>query len=1209
MVTAEDRAKATGSSGTRRRAGSKGSKAAGADSIQSGDAMDRSMRAQARARTPSSQVVTRAASPAAPAPGTPSGGGGGGAGPGATTRSGRDQQQAQGAQSSHSTSAPPLGSSQPLKSGSTAQDDTAMSAETVPGTSDPSRSSTPLAPKPLPRIPVFPLVDSYVPDPNSTDRRHPRQLVPEDLGFPTAEMGGMIRKEDLDDRLLMATCAVMHSHQNRALCPKEVAEVMLERGWLKNAGTTPFAHVSTCIRSHIARSSSAAPPYIPLLVPFELVGALTAEEVRAVGLHAEQRPAVKRGTLWYLNPQVLGAGHGADDPFVRCRREVGLAPSDKDGLYVRGLVPLQASHPAVPPPGLRLSSTLYHSNGADEEGDEEGMGRGKRKRRASSAMMAAMSTEPSTALPNTPSASASTTPVASTPVAASPVPIAASRLASTSTPTTGLSTRRSTAFGPASAPVRSSLPRLKLRLTSLEETESDVVDSDGHTGEAAARRKKNKKKVRRAGSEGLSRSGSVEPTTMLDEDDELALSTSRSRSSTFSTVSSTALLAQSLLAASTSSLSPPSQRPSSASSTSVVSPDELSLSNAPINGSSRRSSISHPVTPALHVSMSAPNIFSHHFAAAPSPPDVMDQDSSTDTARETVNTVSAAPSPSRSDSADEEDFHEAMLRGDDFDFEWGADSYTTGSSSIVSNPGELPYQHSPQPTGLALPSLPLKHRSKSSDPHDDSIQHDDAAIDTPATTPRNPDDLDADWKEVSKSGDKALSSDDKSEDGPLGKISRVGMQATLCGAMHARGEGDDYDEVDTKRHVKREPVSTAPLASFSHETPARQRQPSFLRVTSSDLTAVPAPLPSPLALDLSPMLPMANTFAANEFDFVGQDEDDDDDFDRSSIARGSSCDHADSADDEEDVDREDEDIVTVKIEDDDSHFTNVSHPSSRASSTYPLDSFDRDLLLRATSTGASSNSSEGSDSFDPMLVVSSSLFATGLPVPQPAPSPPETTDWSMNVDFDELDGELGTHVDLLAPESIGLEELDLAWAGGEDEDGLDHPPQVPSTLSSQHASVRSSMPSVMTSGSTTGAVGSAFLTGSAKPRFTTSLPSPLTRRPSAMAELGKGLPTVAQISSGDEPEPSSPPSRRTSGRRAGAAKIEADKADSLAKPEGLETSHDKGDGEDAAEDASAEDVEVPTKPRRTTRSARTKVEVVPPSPRKSTRRSSAANGK
>jgi hypothetical protein len=48
-------------------------------------------------------------------------------------------------------------------------------------------------------------------------------------------MSGKIRKEDLDDRLLMATCAVMHGHQNRALCPKEVAEVMLERGWLKNA--------------------------------------------------------------------------------------------------------------------------------------------------------------------------------------------------------------------------------------------------------------------------------------------------------------------------------------------------------------------------------------------------------------------------------------------------------------------------------------------------------------------------------------------------------------------------------------------------------------------------------------------------------------------------------------------------------------------------------------------------------------------------------------------------------------------------------------------------------------------------------------------------------------------------------------------------------------------------------------------------------------
>lgn len=48
-------------------------------------------------------------------------------------------------------------------------------------------------------------------------------------------MEGKIHPDDLEDRLLMATCAVLHGFENRALCPKEVAEVMLERGWLKNA--------------------------------------------------------------------------------------------------------------------------------------------------------------------------------------------------------------------------------------------------------------------------------------------------------------------------------------------------------------------------------------------------------------------------------------------------------------------------------------------------------------------------------------------------------------------------------------------------------------------------------------------------------------------------------------------------------------------------------------------------------------------------------------------------------------------------------------------------------------------------------------------------------------------------------------------------------------------------------------------------------------
>lgn len=94
--------------------------------------------------------------------------------------------------------------------------------------------SQPPRPLPPPR-PKQSHSDSYASEHSHDERRHPRDLVPLDIGFPTAGMEGRIRPEDLEDRLLMATCAVMHTHENRALCPKEVAEVMFERGWLHNA--------------------------------------------------------------------------------------------------------------------------------------------------------------------------------------------------------------------------------------------------------------------------------------------------------------------------------------------------------------------------------------------------------------------------------------------------------------------------------------------------------------------------------------------------------------------------------------------------------------------------------------------------------------------------------------------------------------------------------------------------------------------------------------------------------------------------------------------------------------------------------------------------------------------------------------------------------------------------------------------------------------
>lgn len=70
--------------------------------------------------------------------------------------------------------------------------------------------------------------------------------MPDDLGFPTVDMQGKIKRDDLEDKLLMATCAVLHAFENRALCPKEVAEVMLERDWLKNAYVMSCASCPVC---------------------------------------------------------------------------------------------------------------------------------------------------------------------------------------------------------------------------------------------------------------------------------------------------------------------------------------------------------------------------------------------------------------------------------------------------------------------------------------------------------------------------------------------------------------------------------------------------------------------------------------------------------------------------------------------------------------------------------------------------------------------------------------------------------------------------------------------------------------------------------------------------------------------------------------------------------------------------------------------------
>ena len=495
----------------------------------------------------------------------------------------------------------------------------------------------------------------------------------------------------------------------------ELAAANAQPPLLPRSGTTPFAHISTCIRSHLRRASIAVPPYPPVLTSFELVGALTAYEIRAVGLRSEERPAVKRGTLWYLDERVLGKGVGAEDPFIRCRREAGLGPSEIDGVYVRGLPP-----PVVVPPPV-----------VEEDEDDSGMGRGKRKRKASSAAIAAL-TEP-------------------TVVPAFPSPLAIPFTANRTSMHPGHRRTNSTGAS-ASAPAKSAafVPKLRLRLTRLEEVDS-MDDSDGQTSDAQ-RGRKTKKKARRATSEGgvgMSRAGSTTSGRSLDdmEDDDDRLG----RLPAFSSASSSALLAQSLLAAS--SASSPSHPPTS--SQSVVSPN--SLHDFP---STSNRLFQHRPAP-HHLSVSAPNLFSA-FPSAHSP-GAMDVDS---------NDLSTHHGDDL-DSVDEDDYHEAMLRGEDFDFEWGSESYTTGLSVPPFSVSQTKSNAKGKERELSA-GLPELFDQR------DEMDGDGDATSTPATTPRSP----------------PASKEEEYNDPPppCGR----GMQATLCEAF---GQEIKEEESDVERSM------------------------------------------------------------------------------------------------------------------------------------------------------------------------------------------------------------------------------------------------------------------------------------------------------------------------------------------------------------------------------------------------------------------------
>jgi len=221
----------------------------------------------------------------------------------------------------------------------------------------------------------------------------PFDLVP--VPFPSDEQRAKMEKDDLSDALLLTICSAFASVDNRALCPKEIAAVCMKLGWKCNT-SQPFAIVSSCIRSHLRRrgmtatNSSNGRPFGPKLPPplfasYELAGIPEPLDVLGMGIDKDAKPAVKRGTLWYLS--TVGTGYpspfGERDPNLP-ENEARLAaiPKIKPAAKRSNLIPTSQSLPNLS--SLPLAPAQRLSLGYEDDDDATDMGRGKRKRKASS---------------------------------------------------------------------------------------------------------------------------------------------------------------------------------------------------------------------------------------------------------------------------------------------------------------------------------------------------------------------------------------------------------------------------------------------------------------------------------------------------------------------------------------------------------------------------------------------------------------------------------------------------------------------------------------------------------------------------------------------------------------------------------------------------------------------------------------------------------
>lgn len=270
-----------------------------------------------------------------------------------------------------------------------------------------------------------------------------------------------------------------------------------------NSGSQPFAIVSSCIRSHLRRrgmtatNSSSGRPFAPKLPPplfasYELAGQPDPKDIAAIGIEREAKPAVKRGTLWYMSEEGTGyaSPFGERDPNLpeNLVKQPVVAVRNKAATRRQSL-PTSNSLPNLSSFPPRSPETAMSPMYEDDEG-EDAMGRGKRKRKASSIAGGDSSWQTSHNKHNltiNTSASAS----------ASPPPSSHRRAESSDS----LRPARESSSG---------IKRIKVRLSALAESPTSTnfdsaLDSDASMdldpGQAAARdRRKNKKRSKSEGS-------------------------------------------------------------------------------------------------------------------------------------------------------------------------------------------------------------------------------------------------------------------------------------------------------------------------------------------------------------------------------------------------------------------------------------------------------------------------------------------------------------------------------------------------------------------------------------------------------------------------------------------------------------------------------------------------------------------------------------